>query len=636
VSRRAWAFGLLMLALSPRGIAEAADPRITFDQVMSKWTVASDGTWVVDAEVTVRAPENNLTHVVQIPLTWSASTERLEIVQARLDKPDGRSVIVGKESIREDPPTGDQYFHEYSDEHRMLITFTDAQTDDLLVVRARRDVFRPRVPGGFMAAPGLDRGVGWEEANYTISVPADMPFHVETHGFDEQSEVIRDRVMHYLHAPKAVVRPRDVAVLGAYDRLPHFAASTFRDWDEFGRAYASVLVPHAKVTPAINALAAKITEGMQDPWDQARALHAWVRDHILYIPIPLEKSQREPHDAEQVLTNRYGDNKDHVVVLYALLAAKQIAAEMVLLNASNSATISDPPNIRPMDHLIIFVPSLNAYADSTIDSAPFAVLPFSQLGKPAIHLGGTGPARRDIPIPASGLTLMNMKTDVTLAEDGDVSGTTTTTARGAFGIWLRNAARSFGENDPGAAVTLLREHGTPGTGTFSFDAPNSPTVDYTVRGTFRLQNQSALLHGGFFALWTGLRILPRPGDVLAGPMFMRDLPKTEPSFCFPGVQSEQLSLTIPEGRELGSLPSDIRIDSELVRYRSHWTLDGRRVTVTREFESLVPGPVCDGPRREEMAAVLAKIRADLVNPIGIRQDHMPASVTTSPDDTLAN
>jgi hypothetical protein len=444
--------------------------------------------------------------------------------------------------------------------------------------------------------------------------------------------------VHYFHSPKiGLPPPHEITLLGGFDRLPRFAVSTFRDYDEFGTAYASVLLPHAKVTPAISALAATVTEGVQGQARQAMALFLWVRDHIRHIPIPLDESRPDPHDAEQVMTKLYGDDKDHAVLLYALLAAREIPAEFVLLNATDDATIADPPNLRPMNHLILFLPGLNLYCDSTMPTAPFGILPFGTLGKPAIHLGGSsGLARREIPMPASGSTRADMKTDMTFAADGTVTGTTVTTARGAFGIWLRNAARDFGDDRPGAAVALLRQHGTPGTGTFEFDKPTAPGDEYKVRGTFQLDNQSTLLQGGFFALWTGLRILPRPGDFLGGPMFLQNLSKNQPTFCYPGLQTEQLTLILPAGRVLGGMPPDAKIDNELMRYRSHWSVDGQKVTVTKEFQSFLKGPVCEGLVRDEMAEVSAKIRADMVNPVGIRQDKIAMTPATPPEEPGVN
>jgi hypothetical protein len=624
-----------MLFLLPGGAphsahAAAPDNQVTFDQVASKWTVAPDGTWSVEAVVTIRAPKENPSHVVRMPLTWSRSTERLAVEQARIDKPDGHSIELPKDVIREDPPSGDMYFHEFSDEDRLIITFPNVETGDLLVLKTRRDVFHPRIPGGFMAAPVLDRGVGWEETTFAISVPADMVLHYETRVFDHQSETIRDRIVHYFHAPRLPEPPKEVTILGPFDRLPRFAVSTFRDWDGFAAAYASVLTPHAKVTPAVAALAAKLTEGQTEPREQARLLYEWVRDHIRFVPVPLEESRPEPNDAEQVMTKLYGDGKDDVVLLYALLAAKGIPSEFVLLNDTNDATIADPPNLRPMNHLILWLPGLQVYADPTLTVAPFGVLAFTEIGKPAIHLNGSsGLPRREIPLPASGDTLSDMKTVMTMDANGDVSGTTVTMARGALGLWLRGAVRAMGENNPGAAATLLRQHGTPGTGAFSSGPPASPEADYTVSGTFHLDNQAPLLRGGFFMLWTGLRLLPRPGDVLAGPMFLSDLRRAEPTFCYPGIQSEELSLTLPEGRTLGGLPADVKIDTQVARYRSHWEMNGQRITVSREFQSLTPKLVCDGLLRDEMADTVAKVRADLVTPVGIRQDTLsvaPANV----------
>jgi hypothetical protein len=622
------ALELLMFG-APRHVASAPNNAITFEEVQSKWTVAPDGTWMVDAEVTLRAPGDNPSGVVRMPISWSASVETLSIVQARIDKPDGHQIILPKNAIREDPPTGDQYFHEFSDQHRLLITFSGIDPGDLLIVHTKRTVIHPRVPGGFMAAPVLDRGVEWEETDYSISVPDVLPFHYETRGFDHQSETIRDRIVHYFHSPRVGLQTGSVSTLGPFDQRPRFAVSTFRTWDSFARAYASVFLPHAKVTPSIAAMATRLTQGMMEPSDQARAIYEWVRDHIRYIPVPLEESRPDPHDADQVLASLYGDDKDVVVLLHALLAARDIPAEIVLLNASVDGTIADPPNIRPMNHLILFLPGLDTYVDATLGVAPFGVLAFSELGKPAIHLDtASAPARRDIPFPSSGDTSADMKTEITLAANGDAAGTTTTTGRGAFGVWLRGDALAMGENNTGAAVSLLRQHGTPGTGTFSFGPPTAPGDDYTVRGTFQLENQSALLHGGYFVLWTGLRLLPRPGDFLAGPMFPEDSRLSAPTFCYRGTQDESLSIILPEGREIGSVPPDVAIDTELVRYRSHWTLNGQRVTVTREFGSLASKLICDGPTRDAMAEVLAKIRRDMVTPVGIKQDGLATPTST--------
>ena len=610
-------------ALSISGPGRAQDKSFTFDLVTSRTEVSADGTWTVDSDITIKGPKDNPSRIVRVPMIWAKSVETLEITDARVVKAARSPGRLPDGSIRDDPFTGDRYFHEYVDQGRKVITFNDVEEGDVLHIQTLRTVKHPRVPGGFMTAPVLDPSVRWEEISDTIMVPDAMSLIVETRGFDHQAEKIAGRTAHYFHSSKAVTVERGTAVVGDFDRLPRYAASTFPDWDAFGQAYASVLLPYAKATIAIRALAEKLTAEKQDERAIAQALYDWVRDHVRHVPISLQESRPAPNDAETVLTNLFGDDKDHVVLLRALLAAKGIPAEIALLNAGDTSTIAGPPNIRPMNHLIIYLPSLDLYTDSTLGVAPFGVLPFRELGKPVIHLGGAGPARRVTPIPTATESRSEMTTDATLGANGEIEGRTETTGYGPFAVWLRGAAQAFGETGTqrgAAAVTLLREHGTPGTGTFSFDAPASASPSYSIGGTFKLHSQPAFLNGGYFALWTGLRILPRPGDFLAGPILIGQGVKTEQTFCYPGQQREELRLTLPKGREPGTLPKDEVIDTGTVHFASHWGWDGQRVSVVRTFRTDLPGPVCEGAVREQLAKTLARIRSGLTSQIGIKSD----------------
>ena len=217
-----------------------------------------------------------------------------------------------------------------------------------------------------------------------------------------------------------------------------------------------------------------------------------------------------------------------------------------------------------------------------------------------------------------------MKTDITFAADGSVSGTTTTTGRGRVRDLAARRGTSFGEDRTAAALTLLRQHGTPGTGTFSFDPPTAPGDEYTVRGTFQFTISRRCCTEGSSRPGPAFGILPRPGDVLGGPMFLPDLSTREPTFCYPGIESEELSITLPKGRVLGGLASGHQdrfrpgplplalVDDRSARHRY------ARVPVARDWGRFVRGR-CG----TNMADELAKIRADLLNPIGIQQDVVP-------------
>ena len=142
-SRLSAVVGTVMMALAPRCLAAttAPDSQITFDQVISKWIVQENGTWAVDARPLYhsRAPKGQ--HFPRRPRTGDVVRldQKLEIMQRRVDKPDGHSVVLGKETIRKTHPRVTSSFHEFSDQHRFVVTFSNAETGDMLVLRTHHE-----------------------------------------------------------------------------------------------------------------------------------------------------------------------------------------------------------------------------------------------------------------------------------------------------------------------------------------------------------------------------------------------------------------------------------------------------------------------------------------------------------------
>ena len=93
-----------------------------------------------------------------------------------------------------------------------------------------------------------------------------------------------------------------------------------------------------------------------------------------------------PHDADKILANRMGDCKDHTTLLKALLAAKGIASIPVLINAGLAYTLPPAPAADIFNHLILYIPALNLYADSTSHYTSFRHVAAGRLDKPVVHV----------------------------------------------------------------------------------------------------------------------------------------------------------------------------------------------------------------------------------------------------------
>ena len=82
----------------------------------------------------------------------------------------------------------------------------------------------------------------------------------------------------------------------------------------------------AQVTPDLVQLAQSLTAGLTDERSKVNALYQWVSQNIRYVSVAIGNGGWVPHPAAQGLEHRYGDCKDHAVLMQALLLAVGIQA----------------------------------------------------------------------------------------------------------------------------------------------------------------------------------------------------------------------------------------------------------------------------------------------------------------------
>ncbi len=604
---------IVLLALAFATPAGAVAPSIIVQKLAIDITVRADGhaTTVTHRE---QSPASiaAAAQVGQFAIGFNPSLERLEILEAYTRKIDGSRKDVDTGGIRAQLAPGVPNVPIFQDVQEKVVVFPDLSAGDTEVIDYRQETERPLFEGQYEWANEFSRTIAWMDVAITITAPADYKLNTESFGVDftrtEQDGNVRYAWRY--RAPEVIAE--DINVISSWDRLPRLFVSSFPDYAAMGAAYAKLAEPKAMVTPRIQRRADEITAGITDRREQARVLYEWVSGHIRYVALYLAAGGVEPHAAETVLDNGYGDCKDHTVLFEALLKAKGIESHGVLLNLGASYTLSGPPTMAQLDHVISYLPEFSLYADTTSGVAPFGMLPFQEYGKPAVLTSETGDAAlRKLPMLAPDAATFAVRTDAHIDLDGAIIGTTTTTATGPAAIALRLTARAVQTmGHEGAARRQLVALGQTGTGTFQFATPDKFEPVYAVSGRFSLDPQPEILDGDSFAPPLGLALLVRPGDYLLGPLHRPTLADTEPTPCLPGRQTEDLSLELPQGRAPQRLPADRKIESGWFSFVSHWSMDGQTVRVHRELVSRIEHPVCADAERRQAAAALRDIRRD--------------------------
>ena len=584
-------------------------PAVIIKALKGDTIVEPDGSYttITHAE-TIATNESAAHNIAQHRVEYSESMETAEVLEAFTRKIDGRILAVDQTQIFAQAPPGSPRVPMFNDRKQKVIVFPNVSAEDTVVYTIKQTRKAPFAEQFFFGGVFL-RGVAFEDVRVNIALPKEMAAHVQVQGVEHQVEESGEGITHkfFYRNPRPPVTGS--AALSPWDTEPHYIVSTFPDYGAVAAAYRQLAAGKAAVIPRIEALADEITAGVSDRREQAHKIYDWVSTHIRYVAVFLGNGGYEPHEAAKILENGYGDCKDHVVLLEALLKARGIESLPVLADTGNRYRAPEAATPALFNHVLSYLPEFDIYADSTVGMAPFGTLPITEYGKPVAIATEPGAPLAILPLVASEENEEKLQTMAQLMADGTVSGQSTTVASGSFGVKLRQLAASVEMGGPERwAESYFKSLGWPGKASFQFEPPRDHLApSYAFSASFELEARPEFLDGKAFELPAGIRMLVRPGEFLLGPW---TLPKTAPTPCFSGHQIEELSLTLPPGRDIESLPRGKTIENPYLRYQSDWRRDGQVVTVRREMTVKLPVAVCRDEIREQLAKVIAEIRGD--------------------------
>jgi len=598
-------------ALPQRAVADDAPqlPATIIKALTGDTIVEPDGSYTTISHAEVVATNESATHsIAQYKLEYSESMEAAEILEAFTRKAAGKILTVDPTQIFAQAPPGAPRVPMFTDRKQKVILFPDVSAGDT-VVHTIKHVRKAPFAGQFFFGGVFLRGTAFEDVRVSFTLPKALTAHTEVRGVNHEIKEAEERVTHTFRFSNPRPPVGEPTALSSWDTEPYYIISTFLDYPAVVTAYRQLAAGKAAVTPRIQALADEITTETSDRREQAHRIYDWVSKHIRYVGVILGNGGYEPHEASKILENGYGDCKDHVVLLEALLKAKDIVSMPVLINSGNRYRAPEVATPALFDHVLSYLPEFDVYADSTAGMAPFGTLPMTEYGKPVALATEPGAPLTILPLAVTEENEEKLRTTAQLAADGTVSGQSTTVASGPFGIKLRQLAASVEVGGPERwAESYFKSLGWPGKASFQFDPPRDRLAPvYAFSASFELEARPEFLDGKAFELPGGIRMLVRPGEFLLGSW---TLPKTQPTPCFSGHQIEELSLTLPPGRDIELLPRGKTIENPYLRYQSQWTRDGQVVTARREITVKLPVAVCRDEIRSQLAAAIAEIRGD--------------------------
>ncbi|HKD30859.1 MAG TPA: DUF3857 domain-containing transglutaminase family protein [Xanthobacteraceae bacterium] len=548
----------------------------------------------------------------QQKLFFVVGAQLLDTVSAYTEKPDGRHVPVAPSGIlTQDASPGQQAIY-FRDLRQRTIIFPDVAVGDTLVMTNKWETAPRAISRHFTAHREFPRSGAFTSVKITVEAPLLIGLGVKALGKGVAETVAQTggTERHTIVIRPQPYAPEEAGAVSPLDRDPVVVMSTYRSYGELGSAYGQAALPKAAVTPAIAALANDITKGITDRRAQAAAIDAWMKKNIRYFAVILSSGRVIPNDASTVLKNKFGDCKDKTTLMATLLAAKGIASEPALINLGNAYTLPEPPTLAALNHVILYLPDFDVYDDPTANWAAFATLAPQAYDKPVVRVSAHGAKVAHTPTMKPDDHRASVRTTITVAADGTVTGRTEETATGALGMILREAAAAVQTlGDEAAARRLLQKYITPGTGHFELANFAETTDPITIKSSFSLDERFKPPPSGVRAVIThGMPLVVWPGQFLLGERLSG---RQSPFVCFAGHETEDIEANFDPALPMPLPFAPVSIDNASFTYRSNMTIDGRTLRSHREFVSKVARQVCAPEFEAQLAPDLNTVRTNV-------------------------
>ncbi|HTQ15381.1 MAG TPA: DUF3857 domain-containing protein [Rhizomicrobium sp.] len=569
----------------------------------------ADGSFVESRDVAYKVlDEQGRQALQQTTLSYTEGYQAVTISRAYTLKANGTRIDVS--------PSGMLYGHGatsapgFEDLKTVTVVFPNVEVGDEVVIVSVFEQRRPWFENQFAQTFAFSHAIVSRDAQIAVTTPASMQVFFDASAMDGGTpETVNGSTRRTWTFQNNVALAEEPEAISELDDGPHLVVTTYPDYAAIAHMYDRIFSGRARVTPDIQALADQLTSGTSDRREQTRLLYEWVSQHIAYVDIVLGAGGFVPHEASAVLQNRYGDCKDHVMLLGALLAAKGIASTPVLIDAGNSYKLTNAASPFQFNHLITYVPELKLYLDSTAQVVPFGMLPESDAGKPVVQTA-TGAVAVTPFAPASESRVVST-VDVTLAPDGSASGQTHVEAHGFAAVIMRAVINLVPANQDDAYVRYLMGPGASGTIDRGDTGSMSRDYDFTVH--FRMNSVANFPGPG--ALPAELGFTPsRPAAAIAGSF---PASRLRAYSCFNITDEETTNITLPPGTQVMALPKGGEFEAPEMKLSvsydetGHGTIRKRLRLVTDH-----PAPACPADyynrARPQIAQMMAALKAQIL------------------------
>ncbi|MCM8789748.1 MAG: DUF3857 domain-containing protein, partial [Candidatus Omnitrophica bacterium] len=519
-------------------------------------------------------------------IEYDSTFEKIELEFARIIKPDGRVLDVGSRHIRD----VSKYlnFPLYSNVRVYIISFPEITEGASIEYKVK--IFSNKLinKNNFALSYPIQASEPIINANFLVSLPEGNSLNIKTlneeyndFGANVKPQITKEeRRITYLWRFKDIPQiipesnmPPEVEI------NPTILISTFKSWEEIYRWWWQLVKDKMSADESIKKKVIELTKGLESQEEKARALYNFCAQQIRYVAVEYGQAGYEPHRAEDIFRNKYGDCKDQAVLLVTMLKQAGITAYPVLIPTKGYYNLnSDFPSML-FDHSIA---ALNLedkliFLDPTAETCTFSDLPTGDQGRQVLLFKDDGYEIQKTPMFPAQHNSIKQNTSIRINSDETISAEKEVLSKGMY----EQAQRSWLIYMP---PQLIEESLKEGIQEVSIGAS---LKDYKIQNANNLDKEVVLSYSfdgpEYFTAAGNLRIMPQLTKMDVS-LVAKDSRKYPIDFGALDERETVLAFEIPKGLRIKYTPETVSEDNSWFKFSAEYLTEGNKLVFRQKVE----------------------------------------------------
>jgi len=502
-------------------------------------------------------------------------------------KKDGSTVRTGPANIQEVTPEISRAAPMYSDLHQKQVTVPGLSVGDEVIFQYTAKA-SALVPNQFWFQYSFAKAAIVLSETVQLDIPSGRKVHVSFQpDYKPEIKTSGERTIYQWHTANEKIqeKPKNVVLKESITGTAPSASvqlSTFESWNQLGAWYYGLQHERSVPSAAIRAKALELTKGLESQEAKTKALYQFVSLNFRYISLDFGIGRYQPHAADEVFANRYGDCKDKHTLLAALLEAAGISAYPVLINIGKSID-QEVPSPGQFDHLITAVPAGKniLFLDTTAEVAPYGMLIAPLRHKKALVITGPTTAEfietpSDPPFAAQEVFDLQGKVD----ESGTLEAEVNYYIRGDAEILFKSAFRQASPSKYKELVQGISYYGGFAGEVSEIKVEGLENLDEGIRILYHYHRPD------YFDMQEEVPKKSLPLSFSHFPKWEED-EETLRLYPSAGLLTHKCRLELPAGINIQA-PLDMKLDREYAVYQASYSTQKNIVTAERKISIFTP------------------------------------------------